>query len=232
MDFSTLEKRIDVTFENKDVLKQALTHRGFLNDNRGWKLGHNERLEFLGDSVLELVVTAYLFNRYEDAPEGKLTEYRSALVNIQVLSTLAKELGLNDFILLSNGEAKDATGRARQIILGDAFEALIGAIYFDRGLGTAHRFVTKYILSRAEEFIAKDRLGNSKGALQMIAQEKLKMTPTYAVLEQKGPDHDRQFVVGVYFGSELIATGQDGSKKLAEVQAAKAALDVKGWTVI
>jgi len=223
-----LENRLGVTFENINLLKQALTHRSYLNENRGQFLGHNERLEFLGDAVLELIVTDFLFHKYPDLQEGLLTSYRSGLVNITVLTNVAKELGLNDFLLLSRGESKDH-GRARQIILGDAFESIIGAIYLDQGYGVARQFVTKYLLPRIDEIAMKELWRDSKSQLQEAAQKYLRLTPTYEVLEESGPDHDRLFIVGVYFGSDFIARGQGGAKRLAEAEAAKTALVVKGW---
>jgi len=228
VDFSNLKKSLGITFQNPDFLKQALTHRSYLNENRRWSLEHNERLEFLGDAVLEMIVTDYLFGQYPGEPEGKLTEYRSTLVNIKVLSTLAREIGMNDFLLLSRGESKD-TGRARELILGNAFEAVIGALYIDQGYDTARDFVTTHLLNRSEEFIAQGLSRNTKSKLQEVVQEQLKVTPTYAVLEESGPDHDKRFVVGVYFGSDLIAQGEGGAKRLAEEKAAKAALILRGW---
>lgn len=231
MDFSILEKRLGIKFRDRSFLKQALTHRSYLNENRGWPLGHNERLEFLGDAVLELIVTDFLFRKYPGKQEGLLTAYRSALVNITVLSDTAVELGLNDFLLMAKGEAKD-TGRARAVILGNAFEAVIGAIYLDQGYETAQKFVTIFLLPRMDEIVANELWREPKSQLQEAAQESLRLTPTYEVLEQNGPDHNKQFIVGVYFGSDLIAKGQGGAKQLAEAEAAKAALALKGWVLV
>ncbi len=226
MDFSILENRLGVKFQDRSWLKQALSHRSYLNENRGWPLGHNERLEFLGDAVLELIVTDYLFRKYPRKPEGELTEHRSALVNMESLSTLATNLGMNDFLLLSRGETKDR-GRARTIILGNAFEAVIGALYLDQGYAAADRFVTAHLLSKADEIIAKPR--DAKSRLQEIVQSTLRVTPTYQTLEATGPDHGKQFVVGVYFGLDLVAKGNGLSKRRAEEDAAQAALTIKGW---
>lgn len=189
-------------------------------------MGHNERLEFLGDAVLELIVTDYLFKKYPCKPEGELTEHRMALVNGQSLLTVAINLGLSDFLLMSRGEAKDR-GRAREIILGNAFEAVIGAVYLDQGYAVAERFVATHLLSNAEEIIAKPK--DAKSRLQEIAQANLRVTPTYQTLEATGPDHGKQFLVGVYFGQDLIAKGNGPSKKHAEEDAAKAAITIKGW---
>lgn len=228
MDFSILERRLGAKFEDRSYLKQALTHRSYLNENRPWPLGHNERLEFLGDAVLELIVTDFLFRKYPGKQEGLLTAYRSALVNITVLSDTAIELGLNDFLLMARGEAKDV-GRARAVILGNAFEAVIGALYLDRGYDVVQKFVTQVLLPKMDEIVAKELWRDPKSQLQEAAQEHLRLTPTYEVLEQNGPDHDRQFIVGVYLGSDLIAKGQGGAKQLAEADAAKTALALKGW---
>jgi ribonuclease-3 len=228
MDFSLLEKRLGVKFKDRSYLKQALTHRSYLNENRGWPLGHNERLEFLGDAVLELIVSTFLYETYRNQPEGKLTEYRAALVNIEVLAELAGDLGMSQYMLLSRGEAKD-TGRARQVIIGNAFEAVIGALFVDQGYDAARHFVEVHLLSRTDELIAQGLMRNSKSRLQEAAQGHFRVTPTYEVLEENGPDHDKVFVVGVYFGSELIAKGRGGAKRLAEEKAAEQALITKGW---
>ena len=228
MDFSILEKRLGVKFKDRSLLKQALTHRSYVNENRAWPLGHNERLEFLGDAVLELIVTDFLYRKYPSEQEGLLTFYRSGLVNITVLADVATGLDLNAFLLMAKGEAKD-TGRARQVILGNAVEAIIGALYIGQGYEAARQFGVKFLLPRVDEIIARGLWRDSKSQLQEAAQKHLGMTPAYEVLEQSGPDHNRQFLVGVYFGSDLVAKGQGGAKQLAEAEAAKAALTLKGW---
>ena len=231
MDFAILECRLGVTFQDRSFLKQALTHRSFINEHRTWPLGHNERLEFLGDAVLELIVTEFLFKKYPRQPEGLLTSYRSSLVNITVLAEIAVELGLNDFLLISKGEAKD-TGRARQLILGNSFEAVVGALYLDQGYEAAQQLVAKYLLPKIDAIVTKGLWRDPKGQLQEATQKHLQLAPNYEVLEQSGPDHNRQFVVGVYFGPDLIAKGTGPAKQLAEVEAAKAALNLKGWSSI
>lgn len=228
MDFSILEARLGVTFEERGLLKQALTHRSYLNENRSYPLGHNERLEFLGDAVLQLVVTEFLYKKFPAKPEGELTAYRGGLVNTEMLAALATELNLDEFLLLSKGERRDA-GRARRIILADAFEAVIGAIRLDQGYDAAQRFIARLLLPKTDEIVAKELYRDAKSRLQEVVQERLKVTPTYAVLEQNGPDHDRTFIVGVYFGSELIAKGSGPAKPQAEKEAAKAALILNGW---
>lgn len=228
MDFSILEERLGVTFEERGLLKQALTHRSYLNENRNYPLGHNERLEFLGDAVLELVVTEFLYKKFPAKPEGDLTAYRAGLVNTEMLAELANELTLDEYLLLSKGERRD-TGRARRIILADAFEAVIGAIRLDQGYDAAQRFIARLLFHKTDEIVAKELYRDAKSQLQEVVQEQLKVTPTYAVLEQNGPDHDKSFVVGVYFGSELIAKGTGPAKQRAETEAAKAALILNGW---
>lgn len=230
MDFSILEERLGIKFRDRSYLKQALTHRSYLNENRSYPLGHNERLEFLGDSVLELIATDFLYKKYPRQPEGTLTFYRSSLVNSVTLSALATELGINDFLLTSRGEAKD-TGRARQVILADAVEAIIGALYVDQGYEPARQFVAKYLLPKMDDIVDKELWRDPKSLLQEASQRHLQIAPNYRVLEQSGPDHNRQFVVGVYFGSDLIAQGKGPAKQHAEVEAAKAALVLKGWAV-
>ncbi len=227
MDISRLETKIEVTFKNKDVLLQALTHRSYLNENPSWRLDHNERLEFLGDAVLELVVTEYLYNNYPN-PEGELTNWRAALVNAVMLAQISAQFDLNDFMLLSRGEAKD-TGRARQYILANAMEAVIGAIYLDQGYAAADTFIKKFILTELPRIIEKRLYRDAKSRFQEEAQERVGITPNYEVIDEWGPDHARNFKVGVYLGTELVAEGEGQSKQEAQQNAADAALQKKGW---
>lgn len=224
MNLSKLEELISYQFKNKDLLKESLTHRSYLNERPDWGLPHNERLEFLGDAVLELSVTEELFKRFPEKNEGELTPIRSALVNYQMLSAVAKDIKLEDFIFLSKGEAKDL-GRAREVILANALEALIGAIYLDGGYFEAKRFVNKFVLNYLDEVMRRRLYKDAKSQLQEIIQETKKVTPTYKVLSEEGPDHDKIFEVGVYFGEEFAAKGKGPSKQEAEVEAAKAALE-------
>ncbi|MEK7080145.1 MAG: ribonuclease III, partial [Patescibacteria group bacterium] len=189
---------------------------------------HNERLEFLGDAVLELAVTHFLFMKFPNKPEGDLTAYRAALVNTYSLAASAKELGLNDLLLLSKGEAKD-TGRARDIILANAFEALLGALYLDQGYDAAEAFVAKHLYSKIDSVIATGAYQDAKSAFQEKAQDKKSTTPTYRTLSEEGPDHDKHFTVGVFLSDEKIAQGTGKSKQEAEQSAAQAALDKTGW---
>jgi len=205
----------------------ALTHRSYLNENTKWHLPHNERLEFLGDAVLELVVTEYLYNNYPN-PEGEMTNWRAALVNANMLAKVSGEFDLNDFVLLSRGEAKD-TGRARQYILANAIEALIGSIYLDQGYEKSKEFITRFVIKELKEIIEKKLFRDPKSLFQEKAQEKVGVTPTYEVLEEWGPDHARNFKVGVYLGNELIGEGQGPSKQEAQQVAAEDALNKKNW---
>ncbi len=220
-------RKIGITFKNKDLIVEALTHRSYLNEYPKWRLPHNERLEFLGDAVLELVVTETLFREFPDQPEGRLTVLRAALVNYQMLARVAESTGLQDFILLSRGERKD-TGRAREVILANAIEAVIGAIHLDQGLLKARTFVEKFILAHLDEVVKTRSYKDAKSELQEIIQEKLKITPTYAVRSESGPAHERRFTMGVYFGDKLIAEGTGLSKQDAEIEAAKGALKIYG----
>ena len=223
MDIPLLEQKLGVIFKNKNLLKEALTHRSYLNENPSWPLPHNERLEFLGDAVLELAVTEILFSRYPTSPEGELTSIRSALVNYQMLADIAKNMELGDYVFLSKGEAKDA-GKAREVILANAFEAVLGAVYLDAGYESAKNFIEKAVMGRLDEVIEKKLYQDPKSLLQEIVQEKLRATPTYSVLSEKGPDHAKIFKVGVFFNGDLIAEGEGASKQEAEVEAAKNAL--------
>ena len=222
-DFSEFEKIIGAKFNDINTLRQALTHRSFLNEHKNLKGKHNERLEFLGDAVLELVITHYLYDMYPDKNEGDLTSIRSALVNAQTCAEVAKKIDVNDFLLLSKGETKDV-GRARQYILANALEAIIGAIYLDGGYDKAEKFVTKFIMPKLEEVIEKGLYKDAKSELQEKTQAKLKITPIYRVLSEEGPDHKKMFNVGVYLADKMVANGQGLSKQDAEVDAAKKAL--------
>ncbi|MBU0546649.1 ribonuclease III [Patescibacteria group bacterium] len=207
---------------------QSFCHRSFLNENHKLCLGHNERLEFLGDAVLELVITEYLYKKYPDKPEGELTNWRASLVNAKKLSEIAEELELAEFLLLSKGESKE-TGKARKFILADAIEAFIGAIYLDLGYEKSQEFIEKYIIKCLSEIIEKGLFRDAKSFFQEAAQEKVGFTPIYRVLKDWGPDHDKHFIVGVYLEKELVARGEGSSKQEAEESAAQEALKTKNW---
>ncbi len=220
-----IEKKINYVFKNKEILDEALTHRSYLNENLKWPLPSNERLEFLGDAVLELIVTEELFKRFPDFQEGKMTSVRAALVNYIMLAEVARVINLGAYLKMSKGEARD-TGRAREVILANAIEALIGAIYLDAGYEAAKKFVAGFVMTHLEEVLRHNLYLDAKSLLQEKIQEKLKLTPTYRVMEAVGPDHAKVFSVGVYFNDKLIAEGKGHSKQDAEVTAARKALEL------
>lgn len=226
--FKTFEQRLGFSFNDIELLRQAFTHRSYLNEHREERLEHNERLEFLGDAVLELIVTHFLYEKFPDKSEGELTAYRAALVNAVTLSEIAAHIGMNDYLLLSKGEAKD-TGRARAILLANAIEALIGAIYLDQGYEASRLFVQKHLFPKIDEIIKKKLWRDPKSTLQEKVQEVEGATPTYSVIRESGPDHDKQFIVGVYARNMLLAQGAGKSKQEAEQDAARNALEEKGW---
>lgn len=225
-----LAKKLGVKFNDINLLKQALTHRSYLNEHRGRGLEHNERLEFLGDAVLELVVTEHLYKNYKN-PEGELTNWRAALVNGEMLAQISKKLGVEDYLLMSKGEAKDK-GRARQYLLANALEAIVGSIYLDqkgKGFAVAQKFIEKNLLGELKVIIANKSYMDPKSRFQERAQEKAGVTPSYRVLRESGPDHDKKFLVGVYLGEELVSKGAGASKQEAQKNAASQALSAKGW---
>ncbi len=218
---------LNIVFHEPNLLRTAFTHRSYVNEYRG-QTEHNERLEFLGDAVLELVVTRFLFDKYPQKAEGELTAYRAALVNTNTISAAASRLGMNEYLLLSKGEARDQ-GRARQYILANTFEAVIGAIYLDQGYDRAAQFIAEHIFPLADEIVAKRLWQDSKSRFQEEAQERVSITPSYMILKEAGPDHDKRFTVGVYLGKDVVAEGEGKSKQEAEQAAARAALTARGW---
>ncbi|HEY4496227.1 MAG TPA: ribonuclease III [Candidatus Paceibacterota bacterium] len=228
MNFSEFEKSIDVNFSDKALLKQAFTHRSYLNENRKTNLEHNERLEFLGDAVLELIVTDHLYEKYPTYNEGEMTSLRSALVNANTMAEAANKIKMNNFMLLSRGEAKD-TGRARQYILANAIEALIGAIFIDQGYRVAEKFVGENLFPLLPKIIKEGFWMDAKSRFQEKAQEIVGVTPSYETLKEIGPDHDKHFTLGVFLGKEKIAEGEGKSKQDAEQAAARAGLQIKKW---
>lgn len=226
--FDLFEKKLGLRFKNKDLLTQAFVHRSYLNENPDFGLEQNERLEFLGDAVLELIVTNYLYNQYPDKAEGELTNWRAALVNAKMLTKVAEELGFNDFLLLSRGETKEL-GKARQYILANTFEALVGAMYLDSGYETADTFINKYLIKKLPEIITSGSYKDAKSHFQEQAQDKEGVTPAYKITKEWGPDHKKKFVVGVFLNNVLVTEGEGYSKQEAEEEAAKKALQVKNW---
>ena len=228
-DFNKIEKILGLEFNNIDLLKRALTHRSFLNENKEWgEIGHNERLEFLGDSILGLIVAEYLFNEYSELREGDLTALRAALINSDSLLDVADKLNLKKYLLVSKGE-KNELEKSHPYFLANAIEAIVGAIYLDKGFDEAREFVAKHILSKADNIFKTEAYIDPKSLFQEKSQENLSITPIYKTLKSWGPDHLKQFRVGVYLKKELIAEGEGHSKQEAEVSAAKEALFKKGW---
>lgn len=223
-----LEQALGVTFQNRDTLRQALVHRSYLNEHPDFPLGHNERLEFLGDAVLELVVTEYLYLHYEN-PEGELTNWRASLVNADILAGICEKLGVDDFLYLSRGESKDADSKARHYILANAFEAIIGAMYIDSGWEVSKDFITRAVLKELPNILEHRLYIDPKSRFQEAAQEHTGVTPNYKVLSEEGPDHNKVFEIGVYLGKDLVATGSGSSKQEAQVSAAEAGIKAKHW---
>jgi ribonuclease-3 len=227
-DLVALEGVLGATFTDQTILKSAITHRSYLNEHREADWEHNERLEFLGDAVLELVVTDYLYQQYPDKPEGELTAVRAALVNTVSLAATSEALDIGAYMLMSKGEAKD-TGRARQYILANAFEACVGALYVDQGYAAAQAFIATNLFPKTDEIVRQRLWQDPKSRFQELAQEHANVTPTYETLGQEGPDHDREFTVGVFLRKEKIAVGKGRSKQEAEQQAAESGITHKGW---
>lgn len=227
-DLTELEKKLGVEFEDKELLKQSLTHRSYLNENPDFDLNHNERLEFLGDAVLELAVTEDLFKEYSE-PEGELTNWRSALVNSEMLARVSEKLEIEDYLLLSRGEKKDR-GRGRRYILGNALEAVIGAIYLDKGYKVVKKFVEENFLTHLPRILEEGLYKDAKSLFQEEAQDRLNITPTYEALSEEGPDHNKKFTVGVCLDDELVAKGGGFSKQAAQEEAARKALERKNWS--
>lgn len=226
-DLSELEKAIGITFDDKELLHRAFVHKSYVNEHTGETL-FNERLEFLGDAVLELVVTDFLYNKYTDQPEGELTNWRSALVKGKNLALVARHLNLGAHLFLSRGEDLSG-GRDKDYILANTVEAFIGAIYLDKGYETANHFIMEHIVVLLEEIIAQGLHIDAKSRIQELAQEKINLTPKYQLLEESGPDHDKTFIMGIFFGKKMVGKGGGQSKQEAEQAAAHDALKNEGW---
>jgi len=223
-----LEKELGVSFNNKNILKNAIVHRSYLNEHKNFKIENNERLEFLGDAVLELIVTDYLYHNYKD-PEGILTNWRSSLVNAVSLSKISKKLKIYEYLYLSKGESKDNNEKAKNYILSNALEAIIGAIYLDQGYKITEKFIKNNLIINLEKII-KDKLYiDSKSLFQEKSQEILNITPHYKVMSESGPDHNKKFIVAIYIDKKLIANGEGYSKQEAQTNAANNALKIKNW---
>jgi len=222
--YFNLEKIININFSDRKLLENAFIHRSFLNEHKNSHLRSNERLEFLGDSVLSLITSVYLFKNYPDLKEGDYTEIKSAIVKMESLAEAAKKIKLNNYLLLSRGEERGA-GRENNNIMADCFEALIAVIFLDKNFEVAYAFVVDHLFKDKLDYLLKNNLYlSSKSRLQEIIQSKYKKTPIYKVLDEKGPEHKRIFKIGVYFNNKLLGEGTAPSKKEAEEEAAKQAL--------
>jgi len=227
-DLDKLESILKIKFKDRDLLTQALVHRSYINEHPSFHLPHNERLEFLGDAVLELVVTEHLYKNYEN-PEGELTNWRASLVNANMLAILSQEIKVEGFLLLSKGEAKDKNSKARKYILANAFESLVGAIYLDQGWEVVKDFIHRILIVKLPNILEKQLYLDSKSRFQEIAQDKLGITPSYKVLSSIGPDHAKIFEVALCLNKEIVVTATGTSKQEAQVKAAEKGLTVKGW---
>lgn len=228
-DLVKLQKKLGVKFKDEQLLRQALVHRSYLNEHPDFKVGHNERLEFLGDAVLEIAVTESLYLNFSTTPEGDLTNWRASLVNARMLYEVAQELGLEGSLYLSKGESRDKDKKSRQFILANAVEAVIGAIYLDQGMPAAKKFVIKNVLVKLDDILQNQSYLDPKSHFQEKAQEQRGITPHYQVLDEVGPDHAKTFTVGLYIGEEQITEGQGSSKQEAQVDAAAKGVKKMGW---
>lgn len=228
-DLVKLQKRLGVKFKNDGLLKQALVHRSYLNEHPDFKIGHNERLEFLGDAVLEIVVTEFLYLNFTETPEGDLTNWRASLVNAKMLYEIARELNIEECLYLSKGESRDKNKKSRQFILANAVEAIIGAMYLDLGLEVAKTFILKNVVSKLDDILRNQSYLDPKSHFQEKAQEMRGITPHYQILDEEGPDHAKIFTVGLYLDEELVSTGQGSSKQEAQVDAAAKGVKKMAW---
>ncbi len=215
-------------FKNEELLENAFIHRSYLNENPSWKLGSNERLEFLGDAVLEFITSEHLYKTYDQEPEGRLTAYRSSLVKTETLATLARDLNFGEKLKLSKGE-DDSGGRKSEYLLADTFEAFIGALYLDQGTPACRTFLEETLFPKLDKIVETKAYKDYKSLLQEIAQERKNFTPIYKVIDEQGPDHNKIFKVGVIIRGKQEGVGEGSSKQRAEVEAARSALENLNW---
>ena len=227
--YQELQQQLDIQFTNEELLKRAFVHRSYLNEHRQEVVMSNERLEYLGDAVLELSVTQALFHKLPDASEGKLTSIRSALVRGEHLSEIARRLDLGAYLQLSVGE-ENSGGRDKDYILANTFEALIGALYLDQGFAVADAFILKYVFCKLEYILEQNLHIDAKTEFQEIAQAEVMITPEYQLLEESGPDHNKVFVMGAYINDKLVGKGGGSSKRKAQEEAARTALNNVDWS--
>jgi len=228
-DLVKLQKRLGLKFKNPEFLKQALVHRSYLNEHPDFTIGHNERLEFLGDAVLEIVVTEFLYLNFTETPEGDLTNWRASLVNAKMLYEIARELEIEECLYLSKGESRDKNKKSRQFILANAVEAIIGAMYLDQGIEAAQKFILKNVVSKLDDILSSQSYLDPKSHFQEKAQEVRGITPHYQILDEQGPDHAKVFTVGLYLDEELISSGKGLSKQEAQVDAATRGIKKMEW---
>ena len=221
-DLQQLQEKLGINFDNPDLLQQAFVHRSYLNEHK-FAPGHNERLEFLGDAVLELIVTNYLYQKFTNKPEGELTALRAALVRRETLKDVADELEFHKYLKVSKGEAKNAKDQAA--MLSNTVEAFIGALYLDQGLDGVKKFIEAHLLPKTDAILQSEAYIDAKSHLQELAQEKEGITPTYQVISESGPDHNKIFEVAVYLNGRELARGTGNSKQVAETDAATHALE-------
>jgi ribonuclease III len=226
--YKKLEDQIGLHFKDWHLLRVAFVHRSYLNEHKASTLEHNERLEFLGDAVLELVTTEYLFHNYPTEPEGVLTNWRSALVRGEMLAKVARTLNLGEYLFLSHGEERSG-GREKDYLLANTLEALIGVIYLNLGYEKAQEFVTKFLLLHLQEILDAGAHIDAKSRLQELAQDKVGVTPRYECLEERGPDHDKVFTMAAFIGDRMVGKGEGNGKQSAEQKAAEDALIRLKW---
>ena len=224
-----LEALIGIEFKNKNLLKQALTHRSYLNEHHDCEVGHNERLEFLGDAVLEIIVTEFLYLNFSDKPEGELTNWRASLVNSKMLFQVAKELDFEKYLLLSKGESRDKNSKARQYILANSVEAIIGAIYLDQGIEATKKFVFNNIIKNLDDIVRRKAYLDPKSRFQELSQDICGITPSYKLIKEEGPDHAKKFTIGLFLEEELVSIGEGASKQEAQINAAEKGIEIKKW---
>ncbi len=220
-----LEKILKVEFKNKKFLEEAVTHRSYLNESSNHELNNNERLEFLGDAVLELIISEYLFSKYPDHEEGDLTSFRAATVRTTTLAGVSRELGLGRFLRMSKGE-EESGGKDKDYLLANLFEAILGAIYLDKGYNVCREYLSRVLIPKIGEIVEKRLDIDPKTKLQEVTQSKFKETPVYEVLKEDGPDHDKVFTVQVRLSSKNLGIGEGSSKQKAEERAAEKSLEM------
>lgn len=223
MDYLDIERKVNIKYKNRELLKTAFTHRSYLNESKEPNIKSNERLEFLGDAVLQFLSSQYIFSKYPDLPEGELTNLRSHIVNTESLSAESKRLNFDNYLLISKGEKNTAATSA--YIMANAFEAFLGSLYLDQNIDVCNKFLHDNLFYKADELIKEGNLKDPKSLYQEIAQEKFNITPNYEVISEVGPDHEKEFVVGLYLDTKLVSKGSGASKRKAQQDAAKKALN-------